>query len=181
MKFSSTNGFGSCQQPDLTSVLMTSKERIAANQNNAKRSTGPRTQLGKSRSRANAVRHGLSSRALTDAAFLSEADGLTKRIAREHGKQDNCFEARIVAEAELTILRVRIARATLLDLNAVTSAANAKRPESGQSVAPDPIPMPATSRPAVGLDDMAHAYLRALPDIMKLDRYERRALSRWSG
>ena len=108
---------------------MTSKERIAANQNNAKRSTGPRTQPGKSRSRANAVRHGLSSRALTDAAFLSEADGLTKRIAREHGKQDNCFEARIVAEAELTILRVRIARATLLDLNAVNSAANAKRPE----------------------------------------------------
>jgi len=157
---------------------MSSQKRLAANRRNAKRSTGPRTQPGKSRSRANAVRHGLSSRALTDAAFLSDADGLTKRIAREHGKQDDCFEARIVAEAELTILRVRTARATLLDLNAINPTANAKRPESGQSIAPDRLPIPATSRPALGLDDMAHAYLRALPDLMKLDRYERRALSR---
>src|SRR5262245_40617269 len=121
---------------------MSSQKRLAANRSNAKHSTGPRTQPGKSRSRANALRHGLSSRALTDATFLSEADSLTKRIAREHGKQDDCFEARIVAEAELTILRVRTARATLLDLNAANSAANAKRPESGQSA--DSLPIPAT-------------------------------------
>jgi hypothetical protein len=109
-----------------------------------------------------------------------EADRLAKRIAGDHGKPDNCFEARTVAEAELTILRVRMARAKLLDLN---RSAKAK-----QSVA-DPLPVPGTSRASADQDDLAHAYLRALLNLIKLDRYERRALSRrrealrllWSG
>ena len=38
-----------------------SPAKIAANQANARRSTGPRTEAGKARSRANAVKHGLTS------------------------------------------------------------------------------------------------------------------------
>jgi hypothetical protein len=161
---------------------MSLQKRVEANRANAKRSTGPRTLHGKSRSRANAVRHGLSSRALKESAFLLDADSLAKRIAREHGKQDNCFEAATIAEAELTILRVRTARAQLLDLNTVSSA------NASQSVADSP-PISAASRLSVSPDHLAHVYLRALPDLIKLDRYERRALSRrrealrflWSG
>jgi hypothetical protein len=41
---------------------MASKEQIEANRANSKRSTGPRTPIGKSRSSLNAVKHGLSAR-----------------------------------------------------------------------------------------------------------------------
>ena len=37
-------------------------QRLEANRANAKRSTGPRTEVGKSRSKLNAVKHGLSAK-----------------------------------------------------------------------------------------------------------------------
>jgi hypothetical protein len=41
---------------------MSSQQRLEANRLNAKRSTGPRSELGKSRSKTNAVKHGLSAK-----------------------------------------------------------------------------------------------------------------------
>jgi predicted phosphohydrolase len=43
---------------------MTSDRQILANRCNAKKSTGPRTESGKKRVRANALKHGLSARTL---------------------------------------------------------------------------------------------------------------------
>jgi hypothetical protein len=92
---------------------MTSQKKIAANRQNATRSTGPRTASGKARSRTNALRHGILSQALPSAEHAASMDELARRIAREHGKPENAIEAKIVAETEMTILKTRTDRATL--------------------------------------------------------------------
>ena len=43
--------------------MATSEKRLAANRANARRSTGPRTAAGKSKSARNAIVHGLTTRA----------------------------------------------------------------------------------------------------------------------
>jgi hypothetical protein len=45
---------------------MATEKQIIANQQNAKHSTGPRTESGKRRSRRNAVRHGLTAETVID-------------------------------------------------------------------------------------------------------------------
>ena len=89
---------------------MPSKDQVRAN-----RSTGPRTDSGKSRSRANAVRHGISSKIVHDAGLLADVDELAKLIAREYGKPINAPPVRAVAEAQIVIMRARQARARVFE------------------------------------------------------------------
>jgi hypothetical protein len=49
---------------------MASEQQMAANRQNAARSTGPKTDVGKSKSRLNAIKHGL----LSDLAFVPSLD-----------------------------------------------------------------------------------------------------------
>jgi hypothetical protein len=151
---------------------MSSKERIAANRRKATRSTGPRTQSGKSRSRANALRHGLLSKKLADSARVAETEALAGRIACEHGKPDHAIEAKTIAEAELTILKIRAVRAKLLDAIPIDSAASrGQRDLRFEATRP-------SGRPPIEPSDLTLAYLRAVPELLKLDRYEQRAVSR---
>jgi hypothetical protein len=153
---------------------MSSKKQIAANRRNANRSTGPRTQSGKSRSRANALRHGLLSNALKDFALAAETEELAIRIAREHGKPDHAIEARTIAEAEVTILRIRAIRANLFDAIAIDEPAC-----TGQQSLHHPVRATRRSgRQQVEPSNPNQAYLRAIPELFKLDRYEQRAIWR---
>ena len=151
---------------------MASDKQIAANRRNAMRSTGPRTRSGKARSRANSLRHGLLSKVLVDPALVNETDQLARRIAHEHGKPDDCFESRTIADAEQIILSARAARAQLLDITsselATNTAADDRRHEGvrGGEVA------------SVEERDLALAYLRSLPTLSRIDKYERIAVLR---
>jgi hypothetical protein len=77
---------------------MTSFRKIEANRRNALRSTGPKTEEGKRRSRLNAVRHGLT--AETAVRHLEDA------------KDYNAFEATIIADycAETAVARELVLR-----------------------------------------------------------------------
>jgi hypothetical protein len=65
---------------------MTSFRQIEANQRNALRSTGPRTEDGKRRSRQNAVRHGLTSETII--------------VALEDIEDYQAFEVAVIADYE---------------------------------------------------------------------------------
>ena len=153
---------------------MATQKQIAANRRNALRSTGPRTPLGKARSRANSLRHGLLSKAMADLALATGAQKLATRIAREHGQPDHCAEALTVAEAELTILQTRAIRARLLDMS--SSQTTLSGAASDRSDSPD---RGDATRTAIDKqNDLAVAGPGLLPMLLRLDRYEKTAVLR---
>jgi hypothetical protein len=94
-------------------VIMTSARRCDANRRNARASTGPRTAAGKARSAQNAHRHGLSVPARYDPARSEEIEALARAIAGV-GADAECLElARWIAEAQIDVVRARVARRQL--------------------------------------------------------------------
>lgn len=166
---------------------MASDHKVAANRKNSAKSTGPRSRAGKARSRLNALRHGLATRVANDVIRAVELERLASHFAGG-ASEDRVEQARVVAEAELDVLRVRSIRTALFDKAAVNPdpyfpAKNLTGPEKGEKSAAGET----TDTNAPGdyqLSDLARAgrtdatMLDVLLDFTKLDRYERRALSR---
>jgi len=89
---------------------MATEKQIAANRENAKRSTGPKTAAGRSRSSRNAVRHGLS--CPLDFAMSEKADAIARLLAGvNHEQLTSTME---VAHAQVELLRIRRVRAELM-------------------------------------------------------------------
>ena len=82
---------------------MASNRQIEANRGNAKRSTGPKTEAGKTRSSRNSLRHGLS-RPMT-----SGSDCEIRAMAHE-----GLTEGSDLVRAKLELTRIRSARSALL-------------------------------------------------------------------
>jgi hypothetical protein len=93
---------------------MTSESKKAANQQNAQCSTGPRSAAGKRRASRNALRHGLAVSVLKDFAMSAEVERLAHAIMRQAGALVRLDQARIIAEAELELSRVRATRIALV-------------------------------------------------------------------
>ena len=123
---------------------MPSDRKIAANQQNSQRSTGPRTALAKKRIRRNALRHGLAATIVNAPGIPAETNRLAQAICGSETGPAQREQAQIIAECELLLLRVRAARVGIF--------------EDISLKVPD-----ATS---------------CLERLMRLERYERRVLSR---
>jgi hypothetical protein len=93
---------------------MTTPRQQAANRNNARASTGPKTAAGKARLKHNARRHGLASRNWFSGALAKQAHVLAHRIAGDNASAAVLTAARRVAEAQLDVNRVRTARHRLI-------------------------------------------------------------------
>src|SRR5437762_2138159 len=86
---------------------MISDQRRVTNQNNGRKSRGPRTESGKSRSSRNAFRHGLSTVHRHNPVH-TQAIGRTARAICEEGPSSDRFEhALIIAESEILLRFVR--------------------------------------------------------------------------
>jgi len=158
---------------------MTSERRFAANRKNAKRSTGPRTARGKLRVRSNAVQHGLATTALRHPALAIEVQRIAKAICAGSKSQLQFDQALSIAESELMLTRVRSTRFGALQfLNSIAPAGN--DPVSASSEAQAQVVIDAAAQDEVlgVMQDGPAAFQRALAEMARYSRYERRALSR---
>jgi hypothetical protein len=178
---------------------MATERQIAANRRNSRKSTGPRSGAGKKRAGRNAYRHGLTLGVGSTAAFEKELDNLVRNIAGDTEDAIMLERARAVAEAELDLARVRRAKVALIERASAFGELDPPRPPRvtvsqalrvlkalvrnrgapiGDGVTfPEPIGSMATM-PSQEPDRSAEALRRVLPDLRKLDRYERRAAVR---
>jgi len=167
---------------------MASERQIAANRRNARKSTGPRSGAGRKRASRNAYRHGLTLNITSTAAFAKQLDKLARKIAGNTDDAITLERAREIAQAEFELARVRRAKLALierasafeeLDPPQLTVAQMIRLIdafERGRPIVP-PIDASATM-PSQEPDRSAEAVRRVLPELRKLDRYERRGAAR---
>jgi hypothetical protein len=170
---------------------MASERQIAANRRNARNSTGPRSGAGKKRASRNAYRHGLTLSIASTAAFAKQLDKLVREIAGDSKDAIMLERAREIAQAELDLARVRRAKVALIEractfgeleppqvLSSVTQIIRfVNALDRGRLIVPKSIDGSATM-PSQEPDRSAEAVRRVLPELRKLDRYERRAAAR---
>jgi hypothetical protein len=137
---------------------MPSDRKIAANRQNSRRSTGPRTAVAKERIRRNGLRHGLAASIVSTPEIPVETNRLAQAICGSDASPAQREEAQIIAECELLLLRVRSAGVKIFE--EISLKAPAQRSDKPSAFSHQ---RGATS---------------CLEQLMRLERYERRVLSR---
>jgi hypothetical protein len=137
---------------------MTSVAQIVANRKNGAGGCGPRTATGKTRSRRNALRHGLTVNILNDSAVRPEAEELAKAIAGPNVNSARLADARTIAVTLVVLFRIRDAQVKLMD---------------------SACPAPLMASEVLGQEAFsAEALLEVLPQLARWHDYERKVLSR---
>jgi hypothetical protein len=149
---------------------VTTQRQIAANRANARKSTGPRTEQGKARASRNALSHGLSIPVLFDSGLSSHVKDLVPKIVGENSSAALLMTARAVAEAQVDIDRIRHARLGLLSGPLEDSDHDSAGVQKCKTVVSSEEPGRA-KKVSVNLSNRVRA-------LERLERYERRALSR---
>lgn len=169
---------------------MTSDRKIKANRANARASTGPKTTRGRARAARNALRHGLSLAVCSDPALCAQVEALAHDIAGTDANADLQELARRVAEAQIDLCRVRHARHRLLaremsdpyydsranvreKFRLICSLLRPSAPETSMAAFTRVL----TSTPQ-GPEKFATILAQEAKQLLAMDRYERRALSR---
>lgn len=178
---------------------MASERQVEANRRNAAKSTGPRSAAGKQRAGQNAVRHGLFSVA-TRVSALEEIEALARSLAGEGADAIALAHARGAAEADIELNRARRTRLALIErveslgslevswffptsprevLRLIKRDTWSGRGRPPKSPEPEPEDFLASMPvPATGPERTLEAMRRALPELVKLTDYEKRAAAR---
>jgi hypothetical protein len=131
---------------------MTSAKAIAANRRNARRCTGPRTAAGKRKAAGNALQHGVLASLDGDPTMSIAAARIAAALAGPHASPRLRALVVPIAEAQADLLRIRSARARMIDLAEASLTAGVERESA--------------------------AIAQSLPTLVQLDRYERSAMRR---
>jgi hypothetical protein len=175
-------------------LTMATQKQIEANRRNARKSTGPRSASGKKRASRNALKHGLTT-PISGAAVTREIDALARQIAGDPEDRLRMAAARDAAEAQLELARVQRVGVAFIERTAAVGRLEQRKlfrtirdetafmalaclgvrlGKTQPKCAVDPWPPMPTEEPA----RTTEAIRRALPDLLRLNRYERRAASR---
>ena len=169
---------------------MTSDRKIKANRANARASTGPKTAQGRARTARNALRHALSLPVCSNPALSEEVETLAREIAGPGANAETKELARRVAEAQIDLRRVRYARHKLLSDALADPHYDSRRGKREKMAvlgsllrknAPD---LPVENLVAFlnstpqGPHKFATILSQEAKQLLAMDRYERRALSR---
>jgi hypothetical protein len=166
---------------------LTSDHKNKANRANAQASTGPKTADGRARAARNALRHALSLPVCSNPALSEEVETLTREIARPGANAETQALARQVAEAQIDLRRVRYARHKLLSDALADPRSDSWREKWAvlRSVLRKNAPTPPMENLAALLNSAPqgpHKFATILSQkakqLLAMDRYERRALSR---
>ena len=147
---------------------MISKRKITANRQNAAHSTGPRTDHGKARARNNAYKHGLASSVLADAALTQDVERVERALSTVGNELYNELATHDLAGRALDLLRIRRVRAQMIDAGLGAKATNLLH--QLQSQRNDELSLEVA---------FVTAMTNVLAQMQVLERYERRAFSRW--
>jgi hypothetical protein len=93
---------------------MASEKQIAANRANAKRSTGPKTAVGKMRSSRNAFRHGLSCPLPPGLATSPKVHAIARALTSEGACGEHWASAVEFANAQYELLKIRAIRTEMM-------------------------------------------------------------------
>ena len=127
---------------------MATDRQIAANLRNGSLGRGPKTSAGKARSSRNALKHGLSIPINRDKTLRRQIEVLARILAQSEA--GNVFgQARAAAEVEFELARARAVLEAVLTRAGIT-------PECVEG----------------------NALIQVLPELQRLERYERRAFSK---
>jgi hypothetical protein len=146
---------------------MISKRKITANRQNAAHSTGPRTDHGKARARNNAYKHGLAASVLADAALAQDVERVERALSTVGNELYNELATHNLARRALDLLRIRRVRAQMIDAGL---GARANLLHQRQSQRNDELSLEVA---------FVTAMTNVLAQMQLLERYERRAFSRW--
>ena len=151
---------------------MASERQILANRRNAQKSTGPKTALGKKRSSKNAYNHGLSL-PMRNVGSQKQLEELSRLYAGDASDPEILALAKRAADAQTNLMRVRDVMTAMLE-RALMKAQGGNRAE------PELLD---SSRPLlIGEGEEEQSFVNAvrhiLPELTKINRYERRAASR---
>jgi hypothetical protein len=174
---------------------MISLRKLQANRANARASTGPRSAAGKLLSAHNARRHGLSIPVWSDPEVSADARISALGIAGPDAAPELQRLARVIAESQIDLKRVRQARhdviargfdnSDLLRLSALGAREQVRAVILMGKLMDNHLPMPWNLRRLMekpeGAKKLALAISTAARLLTKLDRYEQRALSRRNG
>jgi hypothetical protein len=116
-------------------VLNSSDKRVAANQANSKKSTGPRNTTS---TRFNATKHGLLSAGVTE---LDDAEGYRNTLCRLH--EEYFAETRDFLLGHIALQMVRLRRTARLEAEQITSILNPAIYGEGENPLKDLFPPPA--------------------------------------
>ncbi len=163
---------------------MTSDRRTASNGSNGRRSRGPRTAVGKATSSRNALRHGLAISVRNEPALCAEIETLARAIAGNGADNFQLSQARIIATAQLDLLRVHGAKVSLMNSKAGGGILSKEGTDDVMlNLQSDDARLEARSDDPSCETKLAQEFakvstIEVLQGLTKLDRYEGRAISR---